>query len=238
MKVRRKMTGFGLIGTAAAWWNYRKAKQEYDELKEKQEGLQAVIRLYELTKKNEIYEELAKQIDEMPVEYMQGVQMTTILRVGNLVGKRFRAQASVVLTNTGDTEYYIHNVEAICYIHGRVASVFKLDVWSPSDVRVNYLSQAKKVGAYLKPGETMEIELAGGQCAFPKEEHEQLKDDICNAAGKRLITSCQFTNVDDVENADILVTWSDTKDSEQHKAYREKVPGLLRYCMEAFYPKG
>lgn len=221
------MTGLGIIGTAAAYANYRSAKAEYEALKEQQDGLIAAVQTYNSSK----YDEYINRQDSDPVDFMPGVKMTTILRVGNLVGKFFRVQASVVLSNTSDTTYRINSVAADCKVLGRTVSVFEFMIPTPKR-----REQQKAVNKSLAPGETMEINLPSGISALYNEKEEningELRDLICEAACKKLITSCPKISIEGGETANIRVDWGDDK-----VALSRGVKGILRYCMEAFYPK-
>lgn len=217
----------GAIGTVAALANYRKAKAEYEALKEQQDGLVAAVQTYNNSK----YDELIDRQEVDSVDFMPGVKMTTILRVGNLVGKFFRIQASVVLSNTSDTTYRIKSVAADCRVLGQPINVFEFMIPTPKR-----RDQQKAVNKSLAPGETMEINLPSGISALYNEKEEninvELRNLICEAAGKRLITSCPKISIDGAEMADIRVDWGENK-----VALSRGVKGVLRYCMEAFYPK-
>ena len=82
----------------------------------------------------------------------------------------------------------------------------------------------------------MEISLPSGISALYNEDKKningELRDLICDAAGKKLITSCPKISIDGGVTADIRVDWGDDK-----VALSRGVKGVLRYCMEAFYPK-
>ena len=221
------MTGLGIIGTAAALANYRSAKANLDALKERQDGLLAAVKSYNYSK----YENVADSVNVNEVDFMQGVMVSTIVRVGNLVGKFFRAQVSIVLSNTSSNTYHISYVGADCKVLGYSLVVAKFG----DSVAVK---QEKTVDIELKPDETIEIKLPSGISALynAQEENEnyKLRDAICKAAGKSLITSCQKINIENAVNSDIMIKWSDG--GETKTMVTRNRAGVLRYMMEAFYP--
>lgn len=226
----------GAIGTAAAYANYRSAKAEYEALKEQRDGLLAVVAAYNNTK----YDEYVSHQKVDNVDLMPGVLMSTQVRVGNLVGQLFRVQCSVVLINTSKETYRIHSVAADCFVLDYPIMVFKPGIKFNNislDANAEHREQQKVVNKDLLPGETMEIFLPSGVTALVDEktgnnEIGKLRDLICTAAGKKLITSCPKISIEGAETANILVSWGDDKHAKSNG-----VPGVLRYCMEAFYPK-
>lgn len=219
------MNELGIIGTAAAYANYRRAKADYEALKEQQDGLVAAVQSYNNSK----YDEYINRQEGDPVDFMPGVKMTTILRVGNLVGDLFRVQASVVLSNTSSETYRINSVAADCRVLGCI--VVPLSYYTK-----NPIPQQKAVNKSLAPGDTMVINLPSGISALYNEKKEningELRDLICDAAGKKLITSCPKISIEGGVTADIRVDWGDDK-----VALSRGVKCVLQYCMEAFYPK-
>ena len=201
------MTGLGVIGTAAAWLNLRKAKAEYEALKEKQEGLQAAILSYQMDKQDEIPE-----INNKPNDFPSGVGFNAILRVANLVGTYYYAKASVVMTNTSNTAYQIRTIWADCYFKGDIVT-----------------SDTKDVNSILAPGETKKFTF---DKILTKGEAEQMRDVICEACGKNLITSCPKISIEDGIKSDIKFTWSAGNGGDVKTAYVLQKPGVLRYCME------
>ena len=230
------MTGLGLVGTGAAFLNYRKAKANYETLKERHEGLLAAIQTYAVHR----LDEYANTIDTVSSDQMPGVKATTILRVGNLVGNFFRCKASVVLTNTSDSEYYIHSVAADCFVSDTPVMVFNIqwDGITPDGSKQE--KQEIRVDKFIKPGETLEIGLPSGISALYNKEGENitgaLRDMICSAAGKSLITSCPKLSIVDGCKADIMVRWSTKTGSALMNWRMIGKASVLRYCKEAFYP--
>lgn len=215
-----KMVGLGIIATGAAFLNMRKRKKEYEELVEKREGLVAAINAYNSSS----YDAYINSIDTKETDAPAGVTVTTLLRVANLVGKLMRVRASIILTNTGTKPIYIHSVAADCKIFGEYLGIGNTD-----GVRVSQEIVSLKE---LQPGDPMEIQLRGGICQF--KEISRLREAICAAAGKRLITSCPKLNLEGIEQADIRVRWSEADDMANVKEWRVlNKPGVLRYCGEA-----
>ena len=248
------MTGLGIIGTAAAYANYRSAKAEYEALKEQQEGLVAAVQTYnekkysgdvqnDVQKSTQEEEQFFKNFDVRQNDIPDGIQTTTILRVGNLVGDLFRTQASVVISNTSDKRYWIGKVEILCNVLGYPIVVYKLNSIM-SDNKTQLALQQVTVAKWINPGETMEINLPSGISALASEDGKNMNGElrklICDAAGKKLITSGPKISIEGAEKANIFVTYrkeGETPNDPINQYYYNKKPGVLRYCMEAFYPK-
>ena len=214
----------GLIGIAATYLNYRSAKNEYDALVEKRDGLVAAIQTYNETKYDDYAQSLSTR-QNMP----DGILITTLLRVANLVGKNiFRAQPSVILTNTSNSRYWISSIEAECLFNKM-----------PIMVYVHLLGEEKasttiNVEKYIEPGETIEIVFNKGYSVLSEDGLKLMRQVICEEAGKKLITSCPKINIPaeaSLETADILLNWSEN--GAENKGITMGMPGVLRYCGEA-----
>lgn len=209
------MTGLGIIGTAAAYANYRSAKAEYEALKEQQDGLIAAVQTYNSSKRDELYaRETAEPDNAIPSE----MKTTTILRVGNLVGSHFRYEASVVFSNISSSKtYHIKHVGVKCEVLGMVTD----DAPIACDKTI-------------APGETAEIILPKKLSKGTGDFMSKLRDLICKAAGKRLITSCPKLNIENVEKANIEVTYTEDGENQAKTYFYNEKPGVLRYCGEAY----
>lgn len=247
------MNIFSGIGLFAAWRNYNKAKAEYKALVERRETLLSAIQTY--SQYNEKLHE--GRMDREELEYLKALaaikddnvnnpedlQVTTILKVANLVGDKLKAKIILVFSNTSETEsYYIYNGAVVCYFNN---SPVIEDSFNISGAYYEYEPLC------IKPGETVEFGLEKKIYKLPI--IEDLRDAICEAAGKRLITSCPKTNLTDgQETADILYTWGTglptpaelrNDKGEKYTAFMKlgddggtanykRKPGVLRYCME------
>lgn len=222
------MNIFTAIGTVAAYKQYQQAKSEYEALKEQQDGIDAAIAIYNSNRLDGLLED----IDTNENDYIPGVKVSSILRVGNLVGKVFQAQPSIVLSNTSTNRYYIYSAAAKCEIYDVLVEFQKIN-WN------NYTaikqSDAILVGRFLDPGETIEIQLPGGITGNPYKQ--ELIDTICAACGKKLITSCKKINIENIVKSYYQIHWTEENSNELKKAYQNEITGILRYCGEAFYAK-
>lgn len=245
------MAGLGIIATGAAFLNYRNAKAEYDALVEKKEGLEAAIKQiasaidtynqhkYDDQTKPDYANINADSIDTGANELPEGVQITAMLRVANLVGKLFYAKPSLVLLNNSQNTYYIQSVQLDCEVVGSPVVLYKKSL--KEAVRETDIVNAEQE---LKPNEVLEIELPTGISSLGDKMGE-LRSLVCNACGKRLITSCGKTNIEDAIKADFILRWSLNKRKDwtydknkgqwvgDNKGWRIGLPGVLRYCMEA-----
>lgn len=217
------MTGLGLIAAIPAYRQYQAAIDRYNDLVEYKMGLAAAIRAYNIGKNDRYL--LGHMVDEKPNEAAPGLLLAPMLRVGNLVGKLFRVQASVVMTNTSSVPIWLSKISVECSVLDAPIKVYS---FKSSD---NEVAQTVSPNKEIAPGETMEIKLPGGIASLG-DLNSQLRDLICEAAGKKLITSCPNTSIDDGIKADIRYWWGDNK-----QCYMIGKPGVLRYCGEAFYPK-
>ena len=95
------------------------------------------------------------------------------------------------------------------------------------------LEQSIKIGKWLLPGETQGLEFEKGISAMA--DMGALRDAICEAAGKRLITSCPKISIEGLESACFKVSWRDESMDSTTSFYTNDKPGVLRYMMEAYY---
>ena len=227
----------GLLAIGGAWLNYRKAKAEYEALKEKQETLQAAVDTYNL-EKNEKYDEWEYKylygVDEVEENNRpDGIEVSTVLRVGNIVGKIMRVHGSVVMTNTSNQTILINKVAARWFLFNQYIYIIE-DLKSTKESE-----QSVYVGKYIKPGDTLEVQLQKGYASFVSGDEEsfgedlmpKLRETICEACGKKLITSCPKVSIEGLEKANFKVWWG----NDNHSFYTNSKPGVLRYCGEAFY---
>lgn len=225
------MNILGGIGLAVGIANYRKAKQEYESALEQRETLQAAVDTY-TSKRDKTFDNFDSQNPEQIDKNtpLKGLLATTILYVGNLVGKKCHMQTHVVLTNTGDANIRITGVEAKV----RVFGTFVLPLGSQS-----LDTQQRVFNELLPPGSTKELLLPGSKEAIIEgQADKQLEEAICTTCGKKLITSCPKTNVSGISTADIRVYYKPANGagSSDLESPVFNQPGVVRYCGEAFYP--
>ena len=220
------MNGLGIIGTTAALMNLKNAKAEYAALREQQEALEVVIQSYQFKRDYSGF-------DTKPNDMPDGVEYSAVLRVSNVVGKLFRAQASLVMTNTSDEPYYIRNAVVDTFFDKLPILIYNLD-WdglTPSgshQVRQNIL-----VDKIIKPGETQEFKFERGLSTLPDEQMNKLRELICAVSGKQLVTSIvNPVNIIDGITADIRLGWMRPGESEIKDGYTLGKIGVLRYLTE------
>lgn len=248
------MTGLGLAATAAAYLNYQNAKRNYEQIKERSAGVNAVINRYQQILDEWDYQKSVENSPEIVVEkndHPEGLLVGTLLRVGNLVGKIMRAEPTIVISNTSNKKYYLFYISIQQFVLDRPVTLF--------DLKGTEMRKFAYIKQWIKPGQTIEIPLAKALTTLVTENGDvmlgELRNAICEAAGKKLITSCPKINLDGVEKADIVLYWADQDTpawmfSGVHDlkldAYLEKnpgvlkkawwlgLPGTLRYCGEAY----
>ena len=239
------MTGLGLLATGAAYLNYKQAKADYDALVEKRDGLLAAVQTFNAEKDKEYLEDQQEDYEKnYLVEFPDGVQCTAILRTAYLVGKLFRCVTSVVLTNLSDKTYQIGTVAADCFImlptksdnyadYGKTVIkkvpvlVYNMDI---SNQNAKQVEQETNANITLHPNETIEIALPKGISTVP--DMGALRQMVCDACGKKLITSCPKTSIENGIKADILYKWHESGAEKWHTAKSMQKDGVFRYCME------
>lgn len=212
------MNFIGLIGTGAAFLKMRKAKEAYERAIDRKDCLEAVVKTYVQQRDAQYDSALGDGQYVNQNEGLNGVLASTILRVGNLADARVfsRMQITVVLTNTSDKDYIIYSAEAAVRVFGK-----------------GYGGGRRATSQVMKAGETVEIELPGAKMNFDR----AVKNAICEAAGKKLITSCGRLQINGIETADIVFEYKPLSGAgSKLKARYVDVPGTLAYMMESYYP--
>ena len=216
---------FLAIGTAFA--NFFKAKKAYEDALEEQQTILEAVNIQQDYKdeRDEQYENLMdKSENEITSDgRLQAVSISPIVKVGNLVGNIFRAQLCLVFTNTSSNRSYnIRNLKANARVFGEALR--------------GYMPTAS-YNFNLNAGETKEIELVGAKTSLDGATLEKLRNSICAAAGKKLITSCPKINIDGIADADVEFYYgSGTTYAGNQRATYRNCKGLLRYMGEAFFP--
>ena len=225
------MNILGGIGLAAAIANYRKTTQEYEQALGQKETLQSAVNTY-TSKRDKQFDAFDSQ---NPVQYdkntkLEGLLATSILYIGNLVGKKCHMQTHVVITNTGSANIRITGVEAKVRVFGSLV----LPLGSS-----NLDAQKRAYNELLPPGSTKEILLPGSKEAIIEgTADKEIEQAICKACGKSLITSCKKINIDGASTADIRLYYKPANGAgtTEQTSYYPNQPGVVRYCGEAFSP--
>lgn len=159
---------------------------------------------------------------------LSNVNVSFILRLGNLVGSKMKAQVTLVMTNKSkDLTYTLTRFKVQPYING----IF-LGFDSAGGFDSGY-----PMGRVLRPGETIEITLPGvNQIILPSSsDRDSLRNLICNAAGKKLITSCPKITINNAVHANIEFYYQGIKGAGGlTRAVYYDIVGVLRYCGENF----
>lgn len=241
------MTGLGLAATAAAFLNYKSAKKNYDQVQERTEGVNLIVNSYQqileeylsrdARETEEAIEENKLRALDAETERLiaeserdirpEGVQVGVLVRVGNLVGKLLRTETTLVITNTGSDGYYIHGV----YINDKI---YDVPFWPMEWKSKETFSKYKKIDRVINPGQTIEIIFPKGVTTVVMSDGSDGMDDlrnaICEANGKRLITSCGKTNLDGIAKATVILFWSTLEEKgEMLERYEElfiQKPGI------------
>lgn len=226
--------GLGIVATGAAYLNYRGAKRDYDNLVEKRDGLLSAVKMFNSGKDEDYIKQLEREYTlKYKTSYPDDVKCRAILRTSYLVGKVFRCVASVVFSNLGDKTYEIGNVSAECWVQDVPVIVKDIDYALANlftDPTAPVVPQSTDAKATLKPCETLEVSFHGGISAVP--DMGALRQMVCDAAGKKLVTSCPKISIEDGIKANIAYRWREVGEKDWHRAEYKQLNGVFRYCME------
>jgi hypothetical protein len=193
--------------------------------------------MYNAHKMDDYY--LSHLVDEKQDTPAPGLLIAPMLRVGALVGKLFRCQASVVMTNTSDrTIGFYKGISVESVLLDSPVKVYKIAMNWSMDAKEEDVPQKMDKTFQLKPGETIEVMIPGGISGLG-DKQEELRQIICKAARKNLITSCPKISIENGARADIMYWWyyADEGIEKRKRCYTVGVPGVLRYCGEVYWPE-
>lgn len=162
-----------------------------------------------------------EEFDTIP----DGLVISYVLYIGNLVGKKGSLRFDLAISNTSkDKKYVISNIQAQPSIGGA-------QLWY-------YFSND---GSYIiGPGETHSIYVGSAKSVeFTSEGNiESIRNLVCKKCGKKLITNCPKITISDVTTSRISFDYTGIA-SAGGGVYVKlgDVKGLLRYVKEAYYPK-
>lgn len=229
--------GTGIVATGAAFLNYRSAKQDYDALVEKRDGLLSAVKMFNSQKDSDYLNYLDEQQEAQAITFPDDVKVVAVLRTAYLVGKMFRCIASLVFTNLSDKTYYISACGATCWVLDEPIIVKDLDKalsYFPLQVEAETIPQRTDKGFTLRPSETVEISFGKGVSAVT--DMGALRQMVCDACGRRLITSCGKTSIEGGIKANIWYKWEELIDGKVDGKVKNvsiaQKPGVFRYCME------
>lgn len=155
---------------------------------------------------------------------LSGVSVSYILRVGMLVGKKMTIQPTLVLTNiTQDKQYILSDFKAGFYIQNR---------------SLNYTFENNNQSVLLNAGQTVTVQLEGlkNKQLLPEDAMDDLRSLICSKNGKKLITSCPKTTIENATRGRVEFQYTGKKSAgATTRAMYDDVIGVLRYCGEAYY---
>ena len=243
---------FGLIGTAAAFLNYQKAKKEYEQaqLESDDEAILAAIRQYDNSKYDKLKEYNKKLYDAN--EAYDGILPIPVLNVGMMVGNYCRMQPKIALQNTGDEAVKIYSL----------AVLFQLKTEQDQEPQpiVSAESYNFNPSIELKPGEivTVTVEMqktSSGSDLFTlikntlmdvypmtptlKEIKQLMVVNTPTVLGTKAITILDVpapTNLLGYVTANVAIMYNTESNKDVRRALFEDVKGTFCYKGEAFYP--
>ena len=237
------MQPLSIIAIGAAFANYRKAKAAYLAAKEADqatidalnlrdsylrlpEAEEAEQKAFEQEKQDNYYSQMIEQLeaDERDAAgKLQSVEVTPVVRIGNLEGKYCKCGISLVFKNISETNTYrISNIKA----DANVLGVFLRG--SVVESNIDFV---------LDPLSYKEITLDKTICEMDKDTLAQLKADISGALNKKLFSSCYALKVSlaGAASADIEFTYGSGSSyaGATRTNYANQI-GVLRYVGEAY----
>ena len=239
------MTGYGLIAAVPAFTQYKKAINHYNNLVEHQEALVTAVGTYNFHKMDDYY--LSHLTNEKQDNPVPGLLIAPMLRVGALVGKLYRCQASVVMTNTSDRAiefspgFSIENV--LCDEPVKVYKVEWGGFWHFMDFNEIPIPQKTTKPFRIKPGQTLELMITGGISGMDGDKLENVRQMIYAATGVGIITSCPKVSIENGVRTDVRFHWYYVDDIHDGIAWNKKeyygvgLQGILRYCGEVYWPE-
>ena len=271
------MQPLSIIAIGTALVNYRKAKNAYLAAKEADQATidalnlrDSYLRMPEAEEKERAEAKEAfkddyytKMIAELEADErdekgeLSSVQITPVVRIGNLEGKYCKCGISLVFKNLSENNTYrISGISALS--SGELAETIinansntnsqNSNNNSPSITGLK--ADANVLGTFLRgsivesdvdfilePLSYKEISFKKTTCEMDKDTLAQIKEDICAALGKKLFSSCYALKVSlagaasvDVE---LLYGSGTTYAGRTPAVYRNKI-GVLRYVGEAY----
>lgn len=232
------MSLLSIIGTGAAFLNYRNAKAEYESVKGEIGALEdAVNASIAFRKKKEEEERELKELLQIQINEVnnpEDLKVSTVCKVANLAGRLARGKVQLVISNTGSKTYYVTRPSIMCSVFGK--NIINTDVVETKYVvqqdgtvkgeGENFLvpEELRFMIFAIKPGETRVIDFPK-QIIYPDAAGEgvmdKLREIICYACNKNIITSCPKVNItsywdpqekkrhwDSLETADIVYQWT------------------------------
>jgi len=247
---KQYMNTVGVIGTGAAFVNYRDKKAAYDALVEQHDVLNSVYASYN---EKALFEKYAAEYDQMMAEELErlelmneleaierqqiqnvrpdGLKVTTLLRVANLVGnKYFKASNTVYFTNCGDKDVYIRDVEFQCsIIDPETNKAYPIVLVDKKGKEINNIG----VERWIRMGKTYSF--SSGTC-FSGGVDAILRNIVKNACHAKSILSCPKVNINGVETAGYIVKWGERTyidpNARETTFFTNDQPGVLRYVGE------
>ena len=213
------MNIYGILTAAGVLPAYLKAKKKLKSAKTELQNFHA--HLYAL-----------EEADIDPAIYadqnapLDGIMVSAVLRLGNLVGQFCSADGFVTITDV-DKDLLITHIGVSFEINKQVVT--------------SYIPIGIDNGFRISPGETYQVPLSGNTdlILLPSDDkRDQLREQICQVAGKKLITSVKSgTEVSGICKAHVALYYTTSANAgDPLRAVYDDVPCVIRYMGEAFSP--
>lgn len=219
------MNIYGILTAAGLFLAYQKAKAKADEAYTAWLNYKSWLR--SLNQKP-VVEEFVDQNSEL-----DGVEVSVVLRVGNVVGKFLSADGYVILTNTTEDRNFLIT---------RVAASFTIDGLKVS----SYIPIGVTQGTELRAGEQVQIPLSGNTDLIffaSGDDRDEFREKIIrayNASGHNvhLVTSVpRNTDVDGICRSRVEFRYNNIENvGNPIRAIYTQIPTTVRYMGEAFSP--
>ena len=250
------MNIIGLIGTAGAWANLKKAKAELEAAKAEAEAnkdaILAAVAQYDNSKWDKLNEYDRDLYD--PNKICEDILVIPILNIGMLVGYKCRIQPQLVLQNTSDEKTITiqqSSLYALFSVYGENTAVTAIPpsskiILKPKErITVNIVIGVmdKSDGSWIDAIKNKLVTALAGGVIEINEGINKLKDRFISYFARtgyaKLITSVPKGSVLtglDVITAKVSFDYCDNTDLNIRRAYYDNARGSAVYQGEAFYP--
>lgn len=209
----RKMNPISITGTIAAALNYKRAKEEYESLVEREKELQDSYMQTQINSEDDsIYYVTADDLNKT-AKPMPGVTITPMVRVANISGNRFQSKISLFIKNSSENDYYIGRVSCSCW------------GW---DYRLS--NGEKDVDAYLKANSELVIDFDRNIIKGARELNDIMRSVLLETTQKSILSAVPKTTIYSLVSSTLFIMWIKPDGSESVNYEIPLIPTAFRYC--------
>lgn len=207
------MNPISITGTIAAALNYKRAKEEYESLLERERELHDIYMQSQINAEDDpIYHVTADDLNETS-NPMPGVTITPMVRVANIRGDRFQSKISLFLKNSSENDYYIGRASCTCW------------GW---DYRLS--NGKKEVDAYLKANSELVIDFDRNIITGARELNNTMQSVLLETTEKKTLSSVPKITIYNLVSATLFIMWIKPDASASVNYEIPLIPTAFRYC--------